>query len=624
MPNDVEKYLPVDTMEWRRPNKRRRQRTIALRLVVSVIGIWFLYYLLIPSGTYTAKDPVAEVQNLQEVITYFEPARSQNSTSIDDKTPQDKEDLVRVTKPKEVPWPQTDLETALQDIFTLHPDELQAEYLLRPIELTGEARLREFGLRTRYFKKLFAAWETLHMVASADGTALYIRDDVIQAVQRDPSIAKRLEMTQTEIIHSYESYRSIITQLSTLLFPWTAPYYPDHMHLHAQFYRSGRGIVFTAGDKQAPFLLTSIPTLRELGCNLPIEVMYLGDRDLSQSVREELEALPGVTTRDLRQMVNDQGWKLAGWAGKPFAILFASFREVIFIDADSLFFQNPEILFEDEDYLQTGALFFKDRLIMPESKRKFLQEVLPKPLSSKALGSRFWTGDSGHMQESGVVVVDKWRHFIALLLVTRMNGPDRDGNKAEKIVGVYELVYGKSNTFISLAATQLTLAGDKETFWLGWELVGDLDYAFHRGDAGTMGMIETDPALLPDSNPSEDKLADDSESEESPKTTTRGDYTICAPQLLHLDRSGRPLWFNGWVLPNKYQGKNREPTDFQAFLREPRGRREPDAWQLHEHNVCCLTSEYMSEFSADERAVLDMIMASGRRAGALGNKAGTA
>jgi hypothetical protein len=172
-------------------------------------------------------------------------------------------------------------------------------------------------------------------------------------------------------------------------------------------------------------------------------------------------------------------------------------------------------------------------------------------------------------------------------------------------------------------AHSLTAAGDKETFWLGWELVGDLDYAFHSGDAGTMGMIETDPTLLPDSKPSKDRPADDSDSEEEPVNPipTREDYTICAPQLLHLDHNGRPLWFNGWVLPNKYQGKNREPTDFQAFLREPRGRREPDAWQLHEHNVCCLTSEYMSEFNADERAVLDMIMASGRRAGALGNKA---
>jgi alpha 1,3-mannosyltransferase len=104
-------------------------------------------------------------------------------------------------------------------------------------------------------------------------------------------------------------------------------------------------------------------------------------------------------------MIFDDGWRLAGWAAKPFAILVSSFREVIFIDADSLFFKNPEVLFDDADYKETGALFFRDRLIMPESKKRFLQQILPKPIAKLAKQSRFWTGESGHMQESGVVVV---------------------------------------------------------------------------------------------------------------------------------------------------------------------------------------------------------------------------
>jgi len=171
--------------------------------------------------------------------------------------------------------------------------------------------------------------------------------------------------------------------------------------------------------------------------------MYLGDSDLGEDFRAELESLPGVITRDLSQMVNDRGWQLKGWAGKPFAILLSSFREVIFVDADALFFKNPEILFEDPDYAETGALFFHDRLMMAESKKRWLQQTLPKPISKQARKSRFWTGQSGHMQESGCVVVDKWRHFVPLLLVTRMNGPDRDGNKERGIVGVYDMVYGE-------------------------------------------------------------------------------------------------------------------------------------------------------------------------------------
>ena len=199
----------------------------------------------------------------------------------------------------------------------------------------------------------------------------------------------------------------------------------------------------TAGDEQAPYLLASIPSFRKLGCTLPIEIFYLGDSDLSEDFRIELEAIDGVTTRDLSQMVTDEGWRLAGWAGKPFTILFSSFREAIFIDADALFFHDPAILFEDPEYKKTGALFFKDRLIMPETKKRWLQAILPKPISKQVRQSRMWTGDSGHMQESGVVVVDTWRHYIALLLVSRLNGPDRDGKKEEGIIGIYDMVYGK-------------------------------------------------------------------------------------------------------------------------------------------------------------------------------------
>ncbi|KAL4877386.1 mannosyltransferase putative-domain-containing protein [Aspergillus karnatakaensis] len=607
---DLEKFPTIETTEWRRPNKKRRRRTIASQILFCVLGLWALYLffspteisqqkILVKNPLETTADPVVsggeEQHPLAQNITQSE-VTSDVEDAKDEKN--DATTQLQPVKPttKLPGWHNTDLVTSLNQLFSTLPDELQVENLLRPIETTGEARLRELGLRSRYYKSMFDAWERVHLVSGEDDNALYIRDEIIQYLQQHTDVSKELGMSVTEAMRSYETYRSTFTELSALLFPWTAPYYPDHTHLHAQFYGAGRGIVFLAGDDQAPFLLTSIPVIRDLGCNLPIEVFYLGDRDLSESVRAELEALPGVTARDISQMVNDKGWKLAGWAGKPFAILFASFREVIFIDADSLFFQNPQSLFADEAYHETGALFFKDRIIMPQSKRKWLQDVLPKPISEKVLESRFWTGASGHMQESGVVVVDKWRHFVALLLVTRMNGPDRDGNAGKNIVGVYDMVYG-----------------DKETFWLGWELAGDTDYAFHDGDAGIMGILEkagSEYLASSDTNSEDAEGANIDEREPD-------NYTICAPQLLHLDRDGRPLWFNGWLLPNKYNKKAREPTKFEAFLREPREAREPDAWQLHEHNICCLTSEYKSEFTRDEMEVMDRIIASGRKVGAL-------
>lgn len=314
----------------------------------------------------------------------------------------------------------------------------------------GKEKLRELGLRMRAFRDFFETWEQLHLYEDSLGNA-FVRNDIQQYLRG--TTAGNQPMTDEDDeddpatrsysskVRAYEQYRSFISKFTKILFPFYYPFYPDLLELKTSFARGGRGIVLTAGDMQAPFLLTTIASFRKLGCQLPIEVMYLGDSDLSEDFRADLEGIPGVITRDIAPMVSDEGWKLAGWAAKPFAMLLSSFREVIFIDADSAFFRNPEELFDDPGYKKTGALFFKDRLILPENKKRWLQQILPQPMSRNVRQSRLWTGESGHMQESGVVVVDKWRHFVAMLFVTLLNGPERD--HAEGRVGVYELMYGK-------------------------------------------------------------------------------------------------------------------------------------------------------------------------------------
>lgn len=341
------------------------------------------------------------------------------------------------------------LDAALDSLLSTISNKLYLQELIQPVIGTGEKKLHELALRTRAYKKFFEIWENVHLVKNNDQT--YVRNDIVTYIRNRFS-----ESTFPEALHKYEAYRHFITKFSALLFPWTSPYFADHMGLHVSSRQGGRGIVTTAGNNHAPFLLAAIPSFRLLGCDLPVEIMYLGASDLSEDFRMKLDALPGVTTRDLSAMVSDEGWRLNGWAGKPFAILFSSFREVVFIDADSLFFVNPELLFHDPDYVRTGALFFRDRNILPESKKEWLQKILPKPISQSVQESRMWTGESGHVQESGVVVVDKWKHFVALLLVCRMNGPERDRNGVDT-VGTYDMVYGSSRPCACLLKSALYL-----------------------------------------------------------------------------------------------------------------------------------------------------------------------
>jgi len=499
---------------------------------------------------------------------------------------------------------------SLRRVIDLIPDELRITDLLRPITTSGEARMRDLGLRTRALKKLWDAWESLHVIEGPHGAS--IRSDILQIIRSSPEIAT-FDEGIAGTIRSYETFRHLFQTMTNIMYPYFSPFTPDLVSMRASFKHAGRGLVFTAGDGQAPFLMTSIPTFRKLGCDLPIEVMYLGEDDLSSDVREALEGIPGVTTRDLSPMISDEGWHLAGWAAKPYAIMMSTFREVIFVDADSFFFVNPTNFFEDPAYVNTGALFFRDRRIFPEDRRPFLKRILPQPISKKAQSTRFWSGESGHMQEAGVVVVDKYIHFVSLLLVTRMNGPDRDGDKDKEITGTYDLVYG-----------------DKETFWLGFELAGDTSYSFHGGDCGMMGRVKdnsTGPSTTKQYNTGPTKsLSDEDEDDDSlhNEVTTyhvasATNYTMCAPQLLHLDLEGRPLWFNGWLAKDKFKDrKKQEYASFDHYMVEPTDLREPGVWDMGEANTCCLTADAVLTFHEDEREVIDMIMSTAREKKALG------
>lgn len=465
------------------PKMKKWQKSNQLRILVILLGLVATYIFFSPffasSGDATtsrivaAKDAVKRPFSPKTPLGDADEHRAPSWPQNEPVTKQKPEKIPIKTPPKQVPVPESakyeevkpkqpasnpklstsksnagppskpedaeDFQRKLQKVVSLVPDEVNTRELLREPEGTGKERLREMGLRTRVFKKYFEAWEALHVVTDGDTTR--VRDDVVQYLRTVMN-----GQTLADTMRSYQQFRFFFQRLSGLLFPWTNPYWADHITLRSHFRNGGRGIVLSAGDDQAPYLLTSIQTFRNLGCTLPIEIMYLGDSDLDEDYRLQLEELPDVATRDMSQMIDDEGWKVRGWAGKPFAILMSSFREVIFIDADSLFFEDPAVLFEDPGYIETGALFFRDRKIMPESKKRWLQQLLPKPISKLAKQSYMWNGESGHYQESGVVVVDKWKHFVAMLLVTRMNGPDRDSNHEEGIVGVYDMVYGKLDT----------------------------------------------------------------------------------------------------------------------------------------------------------------------------------
>ena len=135
-------------------------------------------------------------------------------------------------------------------------------------------------------------------------------------------------------------------------------------------------------------------------------------------------------------------------------------------------------------------------------------------------------------------------------------------------------------------------------------MAGSTSYSMHNGSLGAMGSwtpFSDEPSL-------------------------GGDDTfksICSPQLLHSDRYGKPLWFNGWIADSKHdEEKKRKVSVFNSYVYEPSDtvyvpaeRGEEDPWRLLEGNNACLSSHTVHTLTEDEVSVLDMLKNEARKAG---------
>ncbi|GAN02981.1 alpha-1,3-mannosyltransferase [Mucor ambiguus] len=303
----------------------------------------------------------------------------------------------------------------------------------------------------------------------------------------------------------YKDAWKMYNQLEEAIFPWIRPYWKNVFEMNLKSQHT-QGIVMCVGNGQFQHAATSVHAVREiLKSDLPIEIFYIDRYDLSQEKIDYFNSIPNVKTQDISKRINNYYTRFGGWALKPYAVLASSFTEVILMDADVFMVKKPESFFEDEGYKKTGALFFLDRTLFNNyhEGRKWLKSFLPTH-STYLKESRWWKTTSTHEQESGIVVIDKRKGLFGLLATCKMN------DKLERD----RVSYRHSH-------------GDKETFWIGFEMI-QAPYAFVRsygavigglGDAGAAG-------------------------------------TVCGNQL-HLDTNNRPWWWNGGILRDKNKWDNR-------------------------------------------------------------------
>lgn len=138
-----------------------------------------------------------------------------------------------------------------------------------------------------------------------------------------------------------------------------------------------------------------------------MELWYQGKQECSPEMIALAEQW-GVECIDAEVLMTPQERQvLNGWGLKPYAIAHCSFQEVLYLDADNVPVCSPEYLFDSPEYKAVGAVFWPDR--GSTGAENAIWEICDVPYKREP---EF---------ESGQLLVDKERHWPALMLTIYMN-----------------------------------------------------------------------------------------------------------------------------------------------------------------------------------------------------------
>lgn len=189
---------------------------------------------------------------------------------------------------------------------------------------------------------------------------------------------------------------------------------------------NGRGVVMFAGARYSGYAATALGMLRESGSKLPVELWFKDQDDETPGWCDEL-AREGIACRRLSDYNLEAPSPGSigsrppnGYLYKPLAMLFSSFEEVLFLDADNFAISNPDALFDSKAYAKHGAILW------PDYWRHSGSDWLPFVAGIRDTPSALFFDEQ--TVESGQIVWNKQRHWKvsvhSLCLVTERTIPD--------------------------------------------------------------------------------------------------------------------------------------------------------------------------------------------------------
>jgi alpha 1,3-mannosyltransferase len=359
-----------------------------------------------------------------------------------------------------------------------------------------------------------------------------------------------------------------IERVAVSLIPFLHKPQSDSKHplqqLRSSFVPGSKGLVITTGKKRFRFACHLVYNLRSvLGSSLPIQIAYAGDDDLPKGYRDYLLSLgTNIETFDVTKIFDDATLRLptGGWAIKAFAILGSTFEQVMHLDADAVFLQRPETIFETHPaYHDTGVLLFHDRLLwqgaFKERHEWWEKELAHTELSDTIKHSKVYIDKYAEECDSGLVVVNK--------------------SKLGVLIGLLHI--GWQNTYsVREAYTYRQGHGDKESWWFGFELVGT-PYSFEEHYGSMLGHQRNN------------------------------ENRVCSFTIAHLDHRKKLLWYNGSLLKDKeISGSDFDiPTDWMVDGIWEKGATKAD--------LSCMRGSQINRVGSNELSVLQKLVEGARR-----------
>ncbi|EEY63890.1 uncharacterized protein PITG_02393 [Phytophthora infestans T30-4] len=208
-----------------------------------------------------------------------------------------------------------------------------------------------------------------------------------------------------------------------------------------------------------------------MGLSLIRELRCLGNEELIQIYHCGQDEL-SVKSRDILFSSDNRIELVDNWWVKPLAMYHTDVRHVMLMDVDDIMMKNPAALREADVYTQTGTTFFYDRVFADckefvndvDDKEKYLPKLFRtfnynkfnisegEDPSEQVLNSFAYRGKTCHEMDSSLVLIDKKR--------------------------VGQTVLDVMLWFITKERFRFRYShGDKETFWLSFELA-HVPYSF--------------------------------------------------------------------------------------------------------------------------------------------------